>query len=42
MEKQGTFADFEYNNKKKKTQKEKFLGEMDEILTWSSNSVHPS
>jgi len=31
---QSSFADLAYNHKKKKTRKEKFLGEMDTILPW--------
>ena len=32
--KQAGFADIEYEVKKKKTRKEKFLEEMDQILPW--------
>jgi len=32
---QMTFADMEYNNRKRKTKREKFLDEMDKIIPWS-------
>jgi transposase, IS5 family len=32
--KQSSFSDLSYDNKKKKTRKERFLGEMDAILPW--------
>ncbi len=32
--KQPTFADLAYENKKKVTRKERFLGEMDSVLPW--------
>lgn len=34
MEKQSSFSDLEYDTKKKKTRKEKFLGQMNEVLPW--------
>ena len=33
--KQPSFADLAYENKKKITRKERFLGEMDSVLPWS-------
>jgi len=36
--KQPSFADLAYDNKKKITRKERFLGEMDSVLPWSNKS----
>jgi hypothetical protein len=33
--KQSTFADLEYAAKKKRTRREKFLGEMDRVVPWA-------
>ena len=35
MDQQLTFADSEFNNKRRQTRKEKFLGRMDKLIPWA-------
>ena len=43
MDHQMTFSDMEYSRRKKRTQKEKFLQEMNEIIPWTEwiNKIEP-
>ena len=37
MKNQLTFADSEYNQKRRQTHKERFLGRMEKLIPWDTN-----